>query len=164
MGTLTRAAAESKLVARAGPWMALVGMSVAATGSNPDLDDTLTDAFLELGLVPLSIVAVASSDLGTIPDGRVREYLLRAELRLLRAVRDRWTLPSQQVGQQSRLDWRDILQAISKAIDDLEARIEREFGLLPAGAALSTVTETAPSPDEVPEGWPAWLRADGGFR
>jgi hypothetical protein len=32
LGTLTRQAAEGKLVARVGPWMGLVGMFVAATG------------------------------------------------------------------------------------------------------------------------------------
>jgi hypothetical protein len=161
---LTRPIAEQRLVDRRGPWMVLAGMSTVATGSNQSLDDVLYDALLELGVVPLDPLVPATGDMGMLPQSRAREYLMRAELRLLRTILGRWTLPSQQVGQQSRLDWRDLIGAISKVIADLEARIEREFGLLPAGAALSTVTETAPSPEEVPEGWPAWLRSDGGFR
>jgi hypothetical protein len=165
MGQMTKAIADARLVARRKAWMARVGMSILIDGTNPDTADPLADALAEMGLSLSSFaLGVRDVDLALVGDNRAREFLMRAELRLLWSILGNQDRVSQRVGNQSGFDWRDLNAAIQAAIKALEARIEAEFGLLAGGTGLAALSVPAADPREINDGWGLWNQGpSGGF-
>lgn len=143
---LTRALAEARLVPRASGWMGLAGMDTHSDGTNPDLDDPLLESLARLGYLPANFAVATDADLGRVPEARGREFLARAELRLLENVASRYTLVSRQVGFQSRFAWGEINLAIQRAIERLRQEIDREWGTVPGGVAVADVVPQASDP------------------
>lgn len=145
----TRAVIESRLVGRTLGWLRLVEMSPIEDGTNPDLDDPLAESLLDCGLPLSDPAAVTDGDCLGVPPSRLREFLARAELRLLMTIQQRATMVSQQVGFQSRLQWRDFHDAIQRAITRLDAQIVAEWGRVPGGVATAAIVLQPSDPCDI---------------
>lgn len=134
--TLTRANAETELVARAKKKMELVGLAVTMLGVNADLDGPLSTAFRKVGHVPASPVTVTDADLANLSDDEIDEYFDRAELRLLENIHRNFDLNDIKSGQQEE-KLSQLAQQIQKDIELLTARIKDEYGDTGAGSSFA---------------------------
>ena len=121
----TRAQAEASLVARQKVKMAYVSFAVTTAGSNADLNDPLAVALRKLGKTASS--PVSDSDLTTLTDEQWDELLDRAELRLLQSISGNLDEVDISVGPR-RESLSQLSAQVDKAIERLEARIEKEYG------------------------------------
>lgn len=124
--TITRAAVEASLVARASRKMALVDFSIVTDGTNTDLNDPMATALRKMGLV-VAAPTVADSDLVGLDDQGVDELIDRAELRLLENILGNYDLTSISLGGRTE-NLNQIADGLEKAITRKAEQVRRAYG------------------------------------
>ncbi len=126
---LTRAQAETLLVARCGKLLAAVGLDgTTVDGTNAALTDPLAEALRSLEIAPASPAAVTTQDLAGVDDASVPQLLDVAELRALETVLGNWTDPDQTAGQDNRQDLGRLRDSLEKSLARKSARAESLYG------------------------------------
>lgn len=123
---IDRATAEYVLINRAGSKMSAAGMDgETINGTNLDLNDALATALLGMNITPSSMAAVSDNDISAVSD--VRQFLDRAELRILESISGRLDLVDITVGPR-RESLSQLATQVEKAIERLTKKIEQLYG------------------------------------
>lgn len=135
--SITRANIEAILIRRAGKKMTAAGLDgTTITGSNPDLNDPIGSAILDMGYVPSSIATITDTDVSLIGSS-ISELLDRAELRLLKNIAGNLDLVDITVGprKESLSQLHDqIIKQIEKLADEINSKYGSGISALDAGA------------------------------
>jgi predicted AlkP superfamily pyrophosphatase or phosphodiesterase len=123
--TITRANAETELIARAGKRMALVSMAVTFAGTNADLNSPLAYALRKLGLT--ASTTVTDANLSSVTDDQIDELYDRAELRLLQNILGNSDFADQRIGPRSE-SMSNLTAELEKAIERMETHIKAVYG------------------------------------
>lgn len=134
--TITRANAESELVARASRKMQLVGMAVTVVGSNADLQSPLAAALRKMGLTASN--PVTDANLAALTDSQVDEFYDRAELRLLENIRGNIDLTDIRVGDRQE-SLGQLATQLDKTIEAKSKQVEKEYGVGLSGLSAGTL-------------------------
>jgi len=139
---MNRANVEGVLVRRASRKMLLAGFAITTSGINADLDDPIATALRKMGISPS--IPVVDGDFDDLADNQQDEFLARAELRLLENILGSLDVADLTVGPR-RESLGQIADQVSKAIERLQSRIEREFGVgtLVAGNILLNFSQSS---------------------
>jgi len=126
---LTRAQAETLLVARCGKLLAAVGLDgTTVDGTNAALTDPLAEALRSLAIAPASPAAVTTQDLAGVADASVPQLLDVAELRALETALANWTDPDQVAGQDNRQDLGRLRDSLEKTVARKSERARSLYG------------------------------------
>lgn len=125
---------ESILLSRLGlpgGFLDLLGIDLAATGSNPALNDPLRQALRRMGFAIADPSAVSDADVAAVPAAREDEFLARAEIRLLETVIESWARPNIQT-LDARRDWGALMANLVKLLDSKRQQLIDEYGPIDA--------------------------------
>ncbi len=135
--SITRANVEAILIRRAGKKMTVAGLDgTTISGSNPDLNDPIGSAILDMGYNPSSIATITDTDVSLVGNS-ISELLDRAELRLLRNIAGNLDLVDIAVGprKESLSQLHDqIIKQIDKLADDINSKYGSGISALDAGS------------------------------
>jgi hypothetical protein len=125
---ITRVQIETVLVRRLENWLTAADMAVTIVGTNADLNDPITNALLQLEIVPANISSVADSDLTSVATTDYNKLLDLAELRTLESVLENYSKVDVEAGAvKAQLD--DFGQRIERTIQRKREQIARRYGL-----------------------------------
>lgn len=121
----TRANAEVVLVGRTRKKMVVIGFDVTTVGTNPDLDDPMFTALVNMGKTPVG-ATVADADLAAFSTPEYVEFLDRAELRLLESLYQNINFNDIQVGPR-KVSLNQLADQIAKAIGMLQSKVDDKY-------------------------------------
>jgi hypothetical protein len=125
---ITRVQIETVLVRRLENWLTAADMAVTIVGTNADLNDPITNALLQLEIVPANISSVADSDLTSVATTDYNKLLDLAELRTLESILENYSKVDVEAGAvKAQLD--DFGQRIERTIQRKREQIARRYGL-----------------------------------
>ena len=128
MATLTRAAAESQLVRRAGKIMVRVGLDgTTQNGTNVDLNDPIRMAVRYMGLAVADAITVVDADVAPIIGWAIEQFLDLAEFRLFQSIWGNWAEVSQSISL-GKYEAQQLADRIQLRIADLENRLRKPYG------------------------------------
>lgn len=123
MDPLTRAIAETILVNRLGPMMAVAEMNVTALGFNPDCHDPLAWATRMVGGDMTYLSTVDDDDLALLPTTVYDDLMTLAEYRLLKNIQGALNAVDITTGPRSE-KLHQFVQQVQQMIDNLEPVVE----------------------------------------
>lgn len=124
---MNREQVDSSLLARASRKMALVEMDTETIGGNPDLNDPIAAALLQMAIVPVDITNVTDSDIAGVDSSDYMELLDRAEYRLLENIQGNLDLVDVSLGPR-RESYSQFNLQLQSRLDRLENKISKLYG------------------------------------
>ena len=143
---LTCVVAETILIARLGPLMAVAEMSVVVGGSNADLGDPLAWATRGVGGSTASYDTVTDAELALVSDSDLDDLLTLAEWRLLKNIQGALDAVDLTVGPRSE-KLSQYAEKIQQLLDRLEPEIEA-LGILATPLEAGYITIDIAEHDE----------------
>lgn len=133
---MNRAAVETEIVRRLGPWMAKAGLAVTTAGSNADLASPIAWAVRQAGGTVADPTAPTSDEVGAITDAD--KLFALAEYRTLQNTYQAYTGVDVSAGAVSAKN-DQLRQAMKERLAELKAylRAEYDIGVTFTGAAVS---------------------------
>ncbi len=125
---ITRVQVETVLVRRLEAWLVAADMAITFAGANNDLNDGISNALLQLEIVPANISSIADGDLTSVATTDYNKFLDLAELRTLESVLENYAKVDVEAGAvKAQLD--DFGQRIERTIQRKREQIARRYGL-----------------------------------
>ena len=145
---LTRAQVEQELIDRLGKWLTHAGKDgTTRDGSNADLNGPIGYAIRRVGYTVANIANVSTSDLASVTDAQLDEFLDVAELRALKNILGNLEQVNFRMGPISK-DLSDLRASVEKRIATLEADINAAYGTNMPDAVFDNAPFYAPTGED----------------
>jgi hypothetical protein len=124
-----RATLDASLIGRVATFLAFMKLSASMDGTNPLCVDPLTVALTYCKITPANFGEVTDDDLITVTDAKTALKIVDiAEYRLLCTLQNNFTYVTTQVGDQSEIDWSDLLKNLDSRTGKLLKELQAKYG------------------------------------